>query len=179
MSAGTLSVSWSAGVAEQTHATGRALLFVIGGSSYAVSVDFVRQVIEMPAVVPVAGSEEWLLGMANCDGVALPLIDARALLAAERSAQESLKRAIVIDCAQGAMLLAVDQITTLTDLSAKEKHNMIPANYVADTLEYSCESNGVTVGVLNIVRLFDAARGKTGNQGDYPSDAEKNNGETV
>ncbi len=179
MSANTLSVSWSATVAEQTHITGRALLFVMGNSSYGVSVDFVRQVIEMPAVVPVAGSEEWLLGMANCDGVALPLIDVRALFTAEPAPEESLQRAIIIDCAQGTMLLAVDQITTLTDLSATEKHNRTPANYAADYLEYSCESNGVTVGVLNIVRLFDAVRGNIGKRVDYPPAAQNNNGESV
>lgn len=158
----TLSVTWSAKEREHNHVTGRALLFLLSNTTYGISVDFVRRVLEMPAVDPVPGSSDWFLGMVNCDGVALPLINPHALFNTESAACEStvktgdLKRAIVIDCAHGTVLLAVDQITTLADLSARAKHETTPAEYPSWFLEYSCEANEVTIGVVNIVKLFES-----------------------
>lgn len=172
----TITASWSARAVEQNHSTARALLFELSDTTYAVSVEFVRRVIELPTVVPVAGSSDWLLGMANVDGLALALVDTQSLLHNKRRASpESMKRAIFIDSAQGNLLLAVDQITTLSDLSGSQKHRNSPVNYPSAFLEFSCELNGVTIGVLDIVKLFRfasvAAIGR--DVANYNNDGEK------
>ena len=151
----SLSVTWSARELDARHNTGRALLFLLGNTTYAVSVAFVRRVMELPAVVPVAGAKPWLLGMANCEGVAVPLIHTQHLLHPDSAvSSQTCKRAIVIDCAHGSCLLAVEQINTLSDLSGSQRHAKLPAEYPAPFIEYSCESNGVTIGVIKVATLF-------------------------
>lgn len=149
----SVSVTWSAQAQDQAHSTGRALLFMLGNTTYGVSVEFVRRVVEMPSVVPVTGSCSWFTGMTNCEGAPVPLVDTRAILN-QTPEPQNLKRAIIIDCAYGTVLLAVEQITTLSDLSGKQKHHTVPSEYPAELIEYSCEANGVTIGVLNIPKLF-------------------------
>ena len=151
----SLSVTWSARERDAGHSTGRALLFLLGNTTYAVSVAFVRRVMEMPAVVPVAGSQPWLLGMANCEGAAVPLINTQLLLQPDNeSSSQPCKRAIVIDSAYGSCLLAVEQINTLSDLSTAKRHTRLPAEYPPSFIEFSCESNGVTIGVIKVATLF-------------------------
>lgn len=158
MSAATqqsLSVTWSARERDNGHRTGRALLFLLGNTTYAVSIAFVRRVIEMPSVVPLAGAKPWLLGMANCEGVAVPLIHTQQLLHPDNvTSMQACRRAIVIDGAFGSCLLAVEQINTLSDLSSSQHHTKLPAEYPAQFIEYSCESNGVTIGVIKVATLF-------------------------
>lgn len=149
----SVSVTWSAQAHDQAHSTGRALLFILGNTTYGVSVEFVRRVIEMPSVVSVSGRGSWFIGMANCEGAPAPLVDTQAILHSV-SEPQNLKRAIIIDCAYGTVLLAVEQITTLSDLSGKKIHRTIPSEYPAEFIEYSCEANAVTVGVLSVAKLF-------------------------
>lgn len=150
-----LSVTWSARERDAGHRTGRALLFMLGNTTYAVSVNFVRRVLEMPLVAKVAGAQPWLSGMASCEGAAVPLINTRRLLHPDSgSPSQVCKRAIVIDSAYGTCLLAVEQINTLSDLSNAKRHAKLPVEYKAPFIEYSCESNGVTVGVIKVASLF-------------------------
>ncbi len=149
----SVSVTWSAQAQDCAHSTGRALLFMLGNTTYGVSVEFVRRVVEMPSVVPVVGSQPWFSGLANCEGAPVPLINTPAILNQATEPHE-LKRAIIIDCAYGTALLGVEQITTLSDLSGKQKHHTVPGEYPAEFLEYSCEANGVTIGVVSVPKLF-------------------------
>ena len=149
----SVSVTWSAQDHDRSRATGRALLFVLGDGTYGISVEFVRRVVELPSTVAVAGAESWLMGVANCEGAPLPLIDTQAILG-QASAPNALKRAIIIDCAYGSVLLAVEQINTLSDLSGKKKHHSTPPEDASGFIDYSCEANGVTVGVLDMAKLF-------------------------
>jgi len=88
-------------------------------------------------------------------GVAVPLIHTQQLLHPDNdSFTQSFRRAIVIDCAFGSCLLAVETINTLSDLSSSQRHTKLPAEYPAQFIEYSCESNGVTVGVIKVATLF-------------------------
>ncbi len=157
-----VTATWSAQADELTHTTSRALLFLLGNTTYGLSVDYVERVIEVPAVVPVPRASDWLLGLAVYESTPLPLIDPRYFLLpaqklSEAPAPSLAGRAIVVSCAHGRLLLAVDQLVTISDLSGRQPIATDRPEFPDQYIEFACKADETIVGVVSVPGLLKAA----------------------
>lgn len=157
-----VTATWSAQADELMHTTSRALLFLLGNTTYGLSVDYVERVIEVPAVVPVPRARDWLLGLAVYESTPLPLIDPRYFLLSpgQRSDETVLSlagRAIVVSCAHGRVLLAVDQLVTISDLSGRQSIETDRPEFPDQYIEFACNADETIVGVVSVPCLLKAA----------------------
>jgi chemotaxis signal transduction protein len=169
MSSNVVIATWSAKADELTHQTSRALLFLLGDITYAISVEYVERVIELPAVVAVPRTSDWLTGIAVYDSTPLPLIDpAHFLLTSagtggnREQAQSVAGRAIVVSCAHGRVLLAVDQLVTISDLANRQHVSTDRSEFTSEYIEFTCRTDESIVGVVSVPKLLMAAADNTG-----------------
>jgi chemotaxis signal transduction protein len=57
-----------------------AVISRIGGESYGLSVDGVREIVSLPALLPLSGAPNYVAGLFNLRGIFLPVLDGRALV---------------------------------------------------------------------------------------------------
>ncbi len=157
-----VNATWSARADELAHTTGRALLFSLGETTYALSVDFVERVIELPAVMPVPRAADWMIGLAVYESMPQPLIDLRYFLQPQRLAANSDEqtmpgRAIAVNCAHGKVLLAVDQLVTISDLSNRSHVVTSRPEFPEQFIEFTCKADETVVGVVCIPKVLHAA----------------------
>jgi purine-binding chemotaxis protein CheW len=75
------------------------MLLGIGGSTYAMPVAAVREIVRLPAVTRVPGLPAFVTGLANVRGGVLAVLDLRPLLQLDASKGE---RLVILDQADGA-----------------------------------------------------------------------------
>ncbi len=109
----------------------------------------------MPPYTAVPGSASWLLGLANHENQPLPLVDVRQFLLKGPPAS-ALSSAIVVECAHGKVLLAVEKIITLVDLAAKPRNALLPDCCTTEYVEYVCEHDDSAVVVVQLASLITA-----------------------
>ena len=73
---------------EEVAAT-RLIVFRLGADRFAVPVDDIAVILEVPAISPVPGTPAWVLGVANHRGDLLPVVDLAALLGLEQARPRS------------------------------------------------------------------------------------------
>lgn len=160
---GAVTAEWSAENEELANITQRALLFQSHGTTYGISVDFVSKVIEIDVLTEVPGAPPWLLGSTVFEFLPYPLIDPARLLQHNRSGSElitdSLKpqRAIVIKSAHGRVLLAVERLVTIAELTAHMRVNVERPEFPVAFMEYVCRAEEKLIGVISIPKLLQAA----------------------
>jgi chemotaxis signal transduction protein len=103
---------------ERTKATGeRHVLFRLGDGAYAAPIAQLREIVRPPAVTPVPGAPDWLLGLANVRGDAMSIVDLPSVLGL---AGDGTKRSVLVaQTADGqtAVGLAVDEVIGLRRLT--------------------------------------------------------------
>lgn len=75
------------------------MLLAIGGSTYAMPVAAVREIVRLPAVTRVPGLPAFVTGLANVRGGVLAVLDLRPLLQLDATRGE---RLVILDRADGA-----------------------------------------------------------------------------
>lgn len=158
-SAEPMSAVWSPKRNEIDHSTTRGLIFLVAGKALAISVDFVEKVLEMPPSSPVPCSSEWFLGMVCCEAEPLALIDVEYFLFQERTNPNTNSRAILINSAHGRVVLAVQQIVTLCDLSSRKRLAVSQSELPETFTEYVCQDDDGVVTVLSLAPFLIAAQG--------------------
>jgi len=171
--AGAVKVRWSPEDDMQNSRTGRALIFTKSDQVYGVAIDFVKKIIELPAMISVGRQSPWHLGLMIHDSELLPLIDVHEYLAHADSETATVPTdvacdgspqqpaaAIVIDCGYGKVLLAADKIRSLVDL---DKHPRHPAGLTL--LECVSTVADEQHRVVSVVALFESFRQSAGPSG--------------
>src|SRR5690348_17403230 len=81
------SLAHVAGLPEQLDAPGlwRGVGFRVGRRRLAAGFEEVVEILPMPQVTPVPGSQPWMLGVANVRGNLLPIVDLKQFLEGERT----------------------------------------------------------------------------------------------
>ena len=153
---------WSAQADELIHTTTRALLFSLGDTTYGLSVEYVERVIELPSVISVPRASDWLVGLAVYESTPLPLIDLRYFLQPQQFTmkpedQAMPGRAIAVNCAHGKVLLAVDQLVTIADLSGRQHVVTTRPEFPEQFMEFACKTDETIIGVVCMPKLLLAA----------------------
>ena len=100
------------GLPEQLEAPGlwRGVGYRIGHKRLASGFDEVVEILPMPQVTPVPGSQPWLLGVANIRGNLLPIVDLKQFLEGERTVIHEGQRVLIVRQPGGDVAVTIDEL---------------------------------------------------------------------
>jgi twitching motility protein PilI len=101
-----------AGLPEQLDAPGlwRGVGYRIGQRRLASGFDEVVEILPMPQVTPVPGSQPWMLGVANIRGNLLPTVDLKQFLEGERTVLHESQRVLIVRQPGGDVAVTIDEL---------------------------------------------------------------------
>jgi len=106
------SLAHVAGLPEQLDAPGlwRGVGYRIGQRRLASGFDEVIEILPLPPVTPVPGSQPWMLGVANIRGNLLPTVDLKQFLEGERTVLHEGQRVLIVRQPGGDVAVTIDQL---------------------------------------------------------------------
>jgi twitching motility protein PilI len=106
------SLAHVAGLPEQLDAPGlwRGVAYRVGNHRLASGFDEVVEILPMPAVTPVPGSQPWMLGVANVRGNLLPIVDLKQVLEGERTVLHESQRCLLVRQPGGDVAVLIDEL---------------------------------------------------------------------
>ena len=106
------SLAHIAGLPEQLDAPGlwRGVAYRVGSHRLASGFGEVVEIMSMPALTPVPGSQPWLLGVANVRGTLLPVVDLKQFLEGERTVLHESQRVLVVRQSGGDVAVTIDEM---------------------------------------------------------------------
>jgi len=120
-----------AGLPEQISAPGlwRGVGYRIGQRRLASGFDEVVEILPMPAVTHVPGSQPWMLGVANIRGNLLPIVDLKQFLEGERTVLHEGQRVLIVRQPGGDVAVTIDEL--FGQRTFQEEH-ALPVDAMAD-----------------------------------------------
>jgi twitching motility protein PilI len=88
----------------------RGVGFRLGQRRLVASFDEVVEILSLPAVTPVPGSQPWMVGVANVRGSLLPVVDLKLFLEGERTVVHEGHRVLVVRQAGGNVAVIIDEL---------------------------------------------------------------------
>ena len=151
------SLAHVAGLPEQIEAPGlwRGVAFRLGGHRYAAGFDEIVEILTLPEVTPVPGSQPWLLGLANVRGNLLPVVDLKQFLEGERTVLHETMRMLVVKQAGGNVAVLIDELygqRNFTDANRASPEALAAGRY-AQFVKQAYELGGSLWGVFSMSTL--------------------------
>jgi twitching motility protein PilI len=88
----------------------RGVGFGLGGRRLVSAFDEVVEIMGMPQVTHVPGTQSWMLGVANVRGTLLPVVDLKQFLEGERTVLHAGQRVLVVRQGGGNVAVLIDQL---------------------------------------------------------------------
>jgi twitching motility protein PilI len=106
------SLAHVAGLPEQLDAPGlwRGVGYRIGSRRLASEFGEVREILTVPQITPVPGTQPWMLGVANVRGQLLPIVDMKQVLEGERTVLHESLRVLLVRQGGGDVAVLVDEL---------------------------------------------------------------------
>lgn len=100
------------GLPEQLDAPGlwRGVGYRIGSRRLASEFGEVREILTLPPITPVPGTQPWMLGVANVRGNLLPIVDMKQFLEGERTVLHESLRVLLVRQPGGDVAVLVDEL---------------------------------------------------------------------
>ncbi|MDH7577627.1 MAG: chemotaxis protein CheW [Bacillota bacterium] len=135
--------------------------FYLGKEKYGVDIEFVQEIIRVPALTKTPLAPPYVEGLANLRGTILTVVNSRVRFGLERRDFDEASRVIVIDYQGRKLGFVVDRVSdvvtvALKDIEAREAGRDEFVEGVAKTGE------DALVLVVNVARLFPRLEKKTG-----------------
>ena len=151
------SLAHIAGLPEQLDAPGlwRGVAYRVGSHRLASGFDEVVEILPMPAVTPVPGSQPWMLGVANVRGTLLPVVDLKQFLEGERTVLHEGQRVLVVRQPGGDVAVTIDELygqRSFIDGQGIDAGSVSEGRY-AHFIERAYHTNGQDWGVFSLDRL--------------------------
>ena len=107
-----LSLAHVPGLPEETDVPGhwRGVGFGLGGRRLVSGFDEVVEIMRMPQITHVPGTQPWMLGVANVRGTLLPVVDLKQFLEGERTVMHEGQRVLVVRQSGGNVAVLIDQL---------------------------------------------------------------------
>jgi len=107
-----LSLAHVPGLPEETDVPGhwRGVGFGLGGRRLVTAFDEVVEIMRMPQITHVPGTQPWMLGVANVRGTLLPVVDLKQFLEGERTVMHEGQRVLVVRQTGGNVAVLIDQL---------------------------------------------------------------------
>ena len=151
------SLTHVAGLPEQIEAPGlwRGIGFRLGTRHLAAGFGEVVEIITLPPLTPVPGSEAWLLGVANIRSNLLPVVDLKLFMEGERTVQHATTRALVVKQAGGNVAVLIDELfgqRNFTDANKSELQGIDEGRYGA-FVKHAYRLGDIVWGVFSMALL--------------------------
>ena len=106
------SLAHVAGLPEQLDAPGlwRGVGYRVGSRRLASEFGEVREILSVPQITPVPGTQPWMLGVANVRGSLLPVVDLKQFMEGERTVTHEGQRCLVVRQAGGNVAVIIDEL---------------------------------------------------------------------
>jgi twitching motility protein PilI len=88
----------------------RGIGFRVGSRLLVSGIDEINELLAVPPVTPVPGTQAWLLGVANVRGNLVPVVDCARFLFGERTQHSERTRLLVVRQGTGSVALLVDEV---------------------------------------------------------------------
>lgn len=88
----------------------RGIGFRVGSRLLVSGIDEINELLAVPVLTPVPGTQPWLLGVANVRGNLVPVVDFARFLLGERAQHTDRSRLMVIRQGSGNVALLVDEV---------------------------------------------------------------------
>lgn len=88
----------------------RGIGFRVGDRMLVSGIDEINELLAVPVLTPVPGTQPWLLGVANLRGNLVPVIDFGRFLFGERTQHTDRSRLLVVRQGNGSVALLVDEV---------------------------------------------------------------------
>lgn len=100
------------GLPEQLDAPGlwRGIAYRVGARRLASGFGEVVEILALPALTPVPGTQPWMLGVANVRGTLLPVVDLKQFLEGERTVLHEGQRVLVVRQPGGDVAVTIDEL---------------------------------------------------------------------
>ncbi len=85
-------------------------LFKIANKLFAIDIDVVKEVVNLPKITAVPNVEQPFAGVFNLRGIIVPLIDFRSLWGVEHNSRFSMGTAIIVEYQKNLLGLAVEKV---------------------------------------------------------------------
>ena len=125
------SLAHVAGLPEQLEAPGlwRGVGFRVGKKRLASGFEEVVEILPMPQVTPVPGTQPWMLGVANVRGNLLPIVDLKQFLEGERTVLHESQRILLVRQPGGDVAVLIDELYGQRSFNEQQQ---IPDESLAD-----------------------------------------------
>ena len=107
-----LSLTHASDTPEKLEAPGlwRGIGYRVGSRLFVSGIDEISELLAVPLLTPVPGTQSWLLGVANVRGNLVPVVDLGRFLFGERTLQTERSRLLVVRQGAGNVALLVDEV---------------------------------------------------------------------
>lgn len=125
------SLAHEAGLPERLDAPGlwRGVGYRVGSRRLASGFDEVLEVLPMPQVTLVPGSQPWMLGVANIRGNLLPVVDLKQFLEGERTVLHEGQRVLIVRQPGGNVAVTIDEMFGQRSF---QEEQIVPAEGLAE-----------------------------------------------
>lgn len=107
-----LSLAHASDTQERMEAPGlwRGIGYRVGSRLFVSGIDEINELLAVPVLTPVPGTQPWLLGVANVRGNLVPVIDLARYLFGERTSHSERTRLLIVRQGGGSVALLVDEV---------------------------------------------------------------------
>jgi len=118
-----LSLVHASGTQEKLEAPGlwRGIGFRAASRLFVSGIDEISELLAVPALTPVPGTQAWLLGVANVRGNLVPVIDLARFLFGERTQVTERTRLLIVRQSGGSVALMVDEVFGQRTVDAEQR----------------------------------------------------------
>jgi twitching motility protein PilI len=145
------------GTLEQIDAAGlwRGVGYRVGTHHLASQFGEVVEIITVPAISPVPGSQPWLLGVSNVRGNLLPVVDLKQYLQGERTVLHETQRALVLRQSGGNVAVLIEELLGQRHFTDEQKCDLpeLEAGRYGEFVKQAYKWGDIVFGVLSVSLL--------------------------
>ncbi|KRE88555.1 chemotaxis protein CheW [Frateuria sp. Soil773] len=118
-----LSLAHASEAQERMEAPGlwRGIGYRAGSRLFVSGIDEINELLAVPALTPVPGTQPWLLGVANVRGNLVPVVDLARFLFGERTPHSERSRLLIVRQGGGNVALLVDEVFGQRTVDAEQR----------------------------------------------------------
>lgn len=120
-----LSLAHASGTQERLEAPGlwRGIGYRAGSHLFVSGIEEINELLAVPPLTPVPGTQPWLLGVANVRGNLMPVVDLARFLFSERAHYSERSRLLVVRQGSGNVALLVDEVFGQRTVDAEQRRH--------------------------------------------------------
>jgi len=122
-----LSLTHASDTPEKLEAPGlwRGIGYRVGSRLFVSGIDEISELLAVPSLTPVPGTQPWLLGVANVRGNLVPAIDLRDFIEGERSVLTESSRVLVVRQHAGSVGLLIDEVLGQRSFTDEQRNEAV------------------------------------------------------